>query len=394
MTRRWLLASVIAIGSWFSGFAQTFTYQNNNLKVEVTVSNPCNVALGNGTIVFRAIASGSGRARLVLISGPQNTVFPDIDLNTTNATSYAYSPPAPQNGVYEFVVRDPLNDSDVINTFTTQFDGVAMTALTPPVLQTNTLINNSNCTNPNGQLVAEVTGGSRSPALSVPGSFEYTWTADVSVPGLAFSDVFDGSTPLDLAGLLQVGGLPAGNYRLSVTDIYSTCKTEKIFSITDDFPIIKNLSVPLPPVCGAQNVDLLLDGSEGPDVTYEILKDGTPTGITAVGTGNPLTITIPGTILTQQGTFTFTVQATKGICQPKLMAGSAILNIPASVTLSNTNTNPSCPAASDGVINLSATGGTGPYQYSIDQGTTYQLSGTFTGLTAGAYKVYGKDANG
>jgi len=325
MMGRWLLIVGVLLTISVTGSAQTFLYTKNSLTVEVTISNPCNGTLGNGTIIFRALSSGSGSARLVLISGPLNTVFPELTLNTTNANTYAYSPPAPQNGTYDFVVRDPLNDADVINTFTTSFDGVTLTALTPPVLQTNSLVNNSDCNSPNGQIIAEVTGGSRSPALSVPGSFEYNWTADVSVAGLAYFDVFDGSTPLDLASLLQAGGLPSGNYTLSVKDVYSTCTTTQTFTITDDFPVVQNLSLPAAPVCGAQDVNLLLSDSEGSGVTYEIFKDGVGTGVTTSGTGNPLTLTIPGSLLAQQGTYIFTVQATSGICKPVLMTGAATL---------------------------------------------------------------------
>ncbi|PCE66594.1 T9SS type B sorting domain-containing protein [Sediminicola luteus] len=46
----------------------------------------------------------------------------------------------------------------------------------------------------------------------------------------------------------------------------------------------------------------------------------------------------------------------------------------------------SCGGGS-GVISLTANGGTAPYQYSIDGGTTFQNSPTFTNLTSGTYDV-------
>jgi gliding motility-associated-like protein len=47
-----------------------------------------------------------------------------------------------------------------------------------------------------------------------------------------------------------------------------------------------------------------------------------------------------------------------------------------------------------GSINITASGGTPPYQYSIDNGTTLQDSGQFINLAAGIYQVYVVDANG
>lgn len=53
----------------------------------------------------------------------------------------------------------------------------------------------------------------------------------------------------------------------------------------------------------------------------------------------------------------------------------------------------SCHGAADGVVQASASGGTAPYQYSVD-GSSYGPSGSFTGLAPGNYKVWVKDAAG
>src|SRR5436309_7629661 len=51
-----------------------------------------------------------------------------------------------------------------------------------------------------------------------------------------------------------------------------------------------------------------------------------------------------------------------------------------------------CNGGSDGSITFSASGGTGTLQYSLDGGT-YQLSGTFTDLSAGSHTVTVKDGH-
>jgi gliding motility-associated-like protein len=56
-----------------------------------------------------------------------------------------------------------------------------------------------------------------------------------------------------------------------------------------------------------------------------------------------------------------------------------------------TKTDPTCTP--NGTITVTATGGTPPYQYSINGGTNYQPSNTFTGLAGGTYSIVVKDAN-
>ncbi|WP_316636197.1 T9SS type A sorting domain-containing protein [uncultured Flavobacterium sp.] len=66
-----------------------------------------------------------------------------------------------------------------------------------------------------------------------------------------------------------------------------------------------------------------------------------------------------------------------------------IIEVPklsATATVTNVNCNAS------GSITVNATGGTGPYQYSIDGGINYSSSNIFTGLTAGNYIAKVKDS--
>ncbi|MFT3911092.1 MAG: T9SS type A sorting domain-containing protein [Ferruginibacter sp.] len=56
--------------------------------------------------------------------------------------------------------------------------------------------------------------------------------------------------------------------------------------------------------------------------------------------------------------------------------------------------NVSCNGSADGSITItSPTGGTGSYEYSIDGGSNWQASGSFTGLSASTYNVQIRDAN-
>lgn len=53
----------------------------------------------------------------------------------------------------------------------------------------------------------------------------------------------------------------------------------------------------------------------------------------------------------------------------------------------------SCAGANDGEISITAIGGTGTLQYSIDEGANYFTNGDFTNLTQGSYQVSVKDEN-
>ena len=63
------------------------------------------------------------------------------------------------------------------------------------------------------------------------------------------------------------------------------------------------------------------------------------------------------------------------------------------ITVTGTTTNPTGPATTDGGINASASGGTGPYTYTLNTGAP-QSSGIFNSLGAGNYSVTATAANG
>lgn len=121
----------------------------------------------------------------------------------------------------------------------------------------------------------------------------------------------------------------------------------------------------------------------------------------ASGGASPHTYSLNGGTFQSTGTFTglvagsYTVTARDAnnctgsttfiLTDPNPCAGVTVL-------VTATTVNPSAPGNSDGSINATATGGTGPYQYSLNGGA-FQGSGLFTNLAAGNYTVTGRDAN-
>jgi len=115
-------------------------------------------------------------------------------------------------------------------------------------------------------------------------------------------------------------------------------------------------------------------------------------GWTAVSgaTGANLTGATIGAINT---TTYYQLQVQSGPCY--VWTNVVTLTINPSPTINSvTQVNVSCNGGNNGSINVSVSGGTQPYSYSDDSGATYQSGSSFTGLSAGNYPFFVKDANG
>ncbi|MFM7667788.1 MAG: T9SS type A sorting domain-containing protein, partial [Bacteroidota bacterium] len=90
------------------------------------------------------------------------------------------------------------------------------------------------------------------------------------------------------------------------------------------------------------------------------------------------------------GSYTYTITDNTGCSITDVFN----LTTPYSITSNYTQTATiNCYGQSTAEISITATGGQGGYEYSID-GTTFQSGSVFSGLAAGEYQVISKDANG
>jgi hypothetical protein len=90
------------------------------------------------------------------------------------------------------------------------------------------------------------------------------------------------------------------------------------------------------------------------------------------------------------GTYTFTATCTS--C-PSPVTGSITINAPQIISVSTAKTDVSCTGGGGGSITVTASGGTGAFQYSKDYGGNFQSSNVFNGLSSGTYYILVKDAN-
>ena len=93
------------------------------------------------------------------------------------------------------------------------------------------------------------------------------------------------------------------------------------------------------------------------------------------------------------GEYTITVKDAYD-CQINYNSNPVTITEPTAVTITDVSINePLCNGSAEGSINITASGGTGSLQYSIDNGSNWQNSNQFTGLMAGEYTITVKDAN-
>ena len=169
----------------------------------------------------------------------------------------------------------------------------------------------------------------------------------------------------------------AGDYAFTVTDYYN-CKKVKNYSITEPDPIIISNVEKTEPICYGYNgnIKIYVTGGNG-SYTYSI--DG----------GNNYQSNASFT--TKAGSYEAIVKDLKGCLSEKI---DVILSQPEKIKIEVINvTNPTCYGHNDGIIEISASGGVGSYQYSIDGGNTYSLNNIFNEITNNSYNIVVKDEN-
>jgi hypothetical protein len=174
-------------------------------------------------------------------------------------------------------------------------------------------------------------------------------------------------------------GLVAGTYIVTVTDS-ANCVTQVAAIISQPLaPLSASLARQTNVACfGAATGSATVSAAGGaPPYTYS--KDGVT--YQASGTFNSLAA----------GVYTLRIKDANGCLatQPVTIAQPAAA-LGASLVL---QTNVTCFGSSTGSVSVSGEGGTAPYTYSKDS-ITFQSSGTFGGLEAGAHTITVKDANG
>lgn len=172
------------------------------------------------------------------------------------------------------------------------------------------------------------------------------------------------------------GPLAAGAYRAVVRDAQG-CTASWPSNTIVSMPALWNASTSV--------TDISIIGAT--DGAINLIASGGTLPYTYEWSNGPTTEDISGLA---PNTYTVTITDARGCTT----TASGTVNQPGcAVTLSETHDDISCNGLTDGSITVTPTGGTAPYQYSIDGGNTYQAGGSFSSLGAGSYTITTEDAN-
>jgi hypothetical protein len=258
-------------------------------------------------------------------------------LYTVNGTA-ASSPASYPAGSYTIVATDANNCSASTVQVITQPSAISLTASA-----TNALCNGSN-----GSLAFNAAGGT--------GTMLYT------VNGAAAS---------------SPASYPAGSYTIVATDA-NNCSASTVQVITQPSAISLTASA----------TNALCNGSNG-SLTFSATGGTGTISYTVNGTGaiSPLVAAAGSYTIVATDANNCQTSVVQAVVQPTSVTIGGVVK-----TLYN-GANLSCISSSNGQFTVNAIGGSGPLQYSANNGVTFQPGNTFSNLGAGSYTVVVKDAN-
>lgn len=312
-------------------YSLTVTDVNNcelDLTFTVPVFNP--VIISGTTITQPTCENPLGGAATVTLSGGTEP----FDLNWSSGeeilTIINKGP-----GSYTFTVIDANTCTDEVT--------ITLNPVNPIVVDTATL--QPTCNNADGSITLDITGGS--------GNYNVVWS--------------DNSTDINRTNLV------AGTYSVIVTDqADQTCTAQFTFTLTNSNQPIASLAK-IDTDCFENNgsITLTVTGGSG---TFTTLWD--PNGETNVNTLTGL----------GQGTYSVTVTDENGC----VVTVSETININNPVVATFVKANTTC-ANSNGLIDLTVSGGVGPYTFLWNDGNT---NDDRVLLAAGSYTVIITDSQG
>lgn len=178
-------------------------------------------------------------------------------------------------------------------------------------------------------------------------------------------------------------GLGPGTHTIDVRD-GNDCTDSETITIDPELSVVA--SAPNITAC-ATNTDITITAAGGDgNYVYAVVANGATPTTGDFSTTNPVTVTSAG----DYDVYVRDNGGASGYCEANY--DITIAQDPP-LTINVTNTDILCSGEAQAQITIAASGGEGPYTYSINNGSTYQTSNTFVNLPAGSYNIRVRDAN-
>jgi gliding motility-associated-like protein len=340
-------------GTWQSGLVfENLTNTTYSVQIRDAARTSCVIILGDQTIIRPSAVSVSGAITNVLCNGASTG---EIDITASGGT-----------GAYSYNWDDILgvdNDEDRTGLLAGNYSvtvsdanlctaNASFTVTQPSALSLSTSKTDVTCNgNDDGSINLTVSGGVT--------PYSYAWTRD----GGGYS-----------ASTEDISGLSPGTYNVTVTDA-NGCEATTSVTITQP-AVLSGSAVATDATCyGGSNGSIALTVSGGNGSNTFLWSNGStdedPTGLSA-------------------GTYSVTITDSKNCTA----TASATVGQGAQINISAVITNVKCNGASTGVIDVTATGGSGAgYEYKIGAGA-FGAEKKFENLAAGTYTITVKDGAG
>ncbi len=274
--------------------------------------------------------------------------YPDLTTSFSNSTGVFNN--LNQDGVYTVSVTD-LNGCVVTDTFTLTAAIAPALAITPNDFCYDAAVGLT--------LTATVTSGG-------DGNYEYRLNGGA----YGSSNIFTGLGP--------------GTYTIDVRD-GNACIDSETITINPELSVVA--SAPNITSCATDtDVTITAAGGDG-NYVFAIVADGTTPVAGDFSATNPQTVTATG----DYDVYVRDNNGAAGFCEASFDI-TIVQDAPLALVINNTAI--LCSGDSTSTLDITASGGEAPYQYSLDNGATYQTSNTFVNLAAGSYNIRVQDANG
>ena len=351
-----------------AGSSIAFTSTSTGATSYIWLQNGVSFASGTATTVTQFFPT-AGSYTITLIAsngGCSDSSTTAVTINSVPTVSVT------ANGPTTFCTGDSVvlvatSGTAILYEWSTGAFGTSITVSTSGSYSV-TVTDFSNCTGVSSAITVVVTNG-LNPTITANGPTSFCPGGSVTLSASV------GATYLWSTGATtqEITVSAAGSYTVTVTDGTGCSGTSAPTTISITTGLTPTITAS-GPTTFCQGGSVSLSASTGATYLWSTGETGKDTTVSAAGS--------------------YTVTVTDGVGCSGTSTATTVSVMASPVVSLVTSTDASSCGVSDGTINITASGGTAPLQYSIDAGVTFSATNGFSGLSTGNYDIVVTDASG